>query len=142
MIRIHKIWSIRIRIQVNIITKLISKHLFTLKIKLKIFKSKPKRLAPFLGSDLKNIINCEKEKKKRCLLNSGLHSIPLDPDLNESSLTGFVSGSTSLCKCIWNQYLMLYKLWDLFTYQIQTLKGLFTGMGFQEFHGRFLMVWQ
>ena len=55
-----------VRIQVNKITKLISKHLFKVKKKIIIFKSEPKpeRLATFLGSEKYNFL------RKNCWLNS------------------------------------------------------------------------
>ena len=86
-----------VRIQVHKITKF-SKHLL-------IFKSQvmhqlPKTIAPtFLGSDLKNLISCEKKKILLVKLRFSLlfidDFIPLDPDPDSES------GSTSLVN--WNQ---------------------------------------
>ena len=81
-IRIYKIWWMRIRIQNNKITKLISNNLLKSRKKY-IFKSvfKPYRLATFLGSDLKNIISYEKNPHffllKLCF---SFHLTPLDPE--------------------------------------------------------------
>ena len=71
-IRIHKIWWIRIRIQANIITKLILKHIYKIKSSL----SSEQEKYNFL------------RKKQRFLffkLCFSLHLIPLDPDSHSES---------------------------------------------------------